>query len=166
MDNEKDLDLEKEESTSEAIGSTVEAKIQELEDKYLRTLAEFENFKKRTIKERSELVKYQGERVFTDILNVVDNFELAMQHLDADPASVKQGISMIFSSFQEFLGKWEVRAETSIGEKFDPNKHNAISKVPGDDKTAGTIVGELKKAYFYKDKLIRTGDVVVADSSN
>ena len=166
MENEKDLDVNENNTTSEENQVSLEAKLAEAEDKYLRTLAEFENFKKRTIKERSDLIKYQGERVFGELLGVLDNFELAIQHLDADPATVKQGVQMIFSNFQDFLTKWEVRAESCVGQKFDPNKHNAISKVPGNEETAGNVVGELKKAYFYKDKLLRHADVVIADNQN
>jgi molecular chaperone GrpE len=73
---------------------------------------------------------------------------------------------MTHKVFLERLGKWEIRGESGVGSTFDPQKHAAISRVPGSDAKPGTIIGELKKAYFYKDKLIRPGEVVVASSTD
>lgn len=146
-------------------GSDSDAMKQELEDykdKYLRLLAEFENFKKRAIKERSELLKYQGERVFHDILEVADNLELAVQFSDSDSEKLRDGVRMIQKMFADILGRWDVRAESGVGLEFDPNKHQAISKAVSTDAKPGTITSELRKAYFYKDKLLRPGEVVVA----
>lgn len=130
--------------------------------KYLRALADLENFRKRAVKERSELLKYQGERIFVDLLDVVDNFELALQHAEADPAKLKDGVELIYKMLGDVLSKWEVRADSGMGKSFDPNRHSAISRLPSADEQPGTIIGELKKAYFYKDRLIRAGEVVVA----
>lgn len=142
--------------------SKLKAEVEELKDKHLRSLAEFENYKKRVIKERSELIKYQGENIVKDILNVVDDFERAIKFSDADPSTLKDGVQMIYKAFIDALGKHEVRGESSIGRTFDPVKHAAISKVPAPDKEADEIIDELKKPYFYKDKLIRVGEVVIA----
>jgi molecular chaperone GrpE len=125
-------------------------------------MADFENFKKRALKEQSELLKYQGERVIVDLLEVLDNLDLALNHSSADAEKLKTGLEMIQKMFVERLGKWDVRGESGVGSLFDPQRHSAISRVPGADAKPGTIVGELKKAYFYKDKLIRPGEVVVA----
>jgi molecular chaperone GrpE len=134
----------------------------ETRDRYLRLMADFENFKKRALKEQSELLKYQGERLVTDLLEVVDNLELALAHSSAEYDKLKAGLEMVYKMFVERLGKWEIRGESSMGRDFDPHKHAAISRVPGNSAKPGTIVGELKKPYFYKDKLIRVGEVVVA----
>jgi molecular chaperone GrpE len=136
--------------------------ISEWKDKYVRLLAEFDNFKKRVTKERSELLKYQGDRIFVDLLDVIDNFELSQQYAEQDPAQYRSGIELIFKKFQDFLQKWEVKGASSIGRQFDPTIHNAISKAPAGSNAPGSIVGELKKPYFYKDKLLRPGEVVVA----
>jgi molecular chaperone GrpE len=125
-------------------------------------MADFDNFKKRSLKEQSELLKYQGERLVVDMLEVVDNLELALSHSSADYDKLKVGLDMVYKLFVERLAKWEIKGESGIGTAFDPQKHSAISRVPGSQATPGTIVGELKKAYFYKDKLIRHGEVVVA----
>jgi molecular chaperone GrpE len=134
----------------------------ESRDKYLRLMADFENFKKRALKEQSELLKYQGEALVVDMLEVVDNLELALAHSSAEYDKLKAGLDMVYKMFVERLGKWQIRGESSMGREFDPHKHAAISRVPGNSTKPGTIVGELKKPYFYKDKLIRVGEVVVA----
>lgn len=144
----------------EAEKVALEKQVAELRDRYVRLMADFENFKKRTLKEQSELLKYQGEKIVVDLLEVLDNLELALSHSSADPTALKTGLEMVHKLFVEKLGRWEIRGEVSVGAHFDPAKHAAISKVPGAE--AGVIVGELKKPYFYKDKLIRCGEVVVA----
>jgi molecular chaperone GrpE len=144
----------------------LQQELSETKDRYLRLMAEFENFKRRTLKEQSELLKYQGERLVVDLLEVVDNLELALSHASADPEKLKTGLEMTHKIFLERLGKWEIRGESGVGSTFDPQKHAAISRVPGSDAKPGTIIGELKKAYFYKDKLIRPGEVVVASSAD
>jgi molecular chaperone GrpE len=142
----------------------LERELAEQRDKYLRLFADFENFKKRALKEQSELLKYQGERIVIDLLEVVDNLELALSHSSGDSEALRTGLEMVHKQFIEKLGRWEIRGESGMGAQFDPQKHAAISRVPG--KEAGVIVGELKKPYFYKDKMIRCGEVVVAVGSD
>lgn len=136
------------------------SELEDLRDKHLRLLAEFENFKKRVAKERSELIKYQGEGIFRDLLEVVDNFERALKFKDAEPEKVHAGIEMIYKELSDLLGRYEVRAESALGKDFDPNIHMALSKVPGIEPDK--VVDEHKKAYFYKDKLLRAAEVVVS----
>ena len=139
------------------------------QDKYLRSLADFENYKKRTLKERSELLKYQGEQLVIDLIRVIDDFDLAMQFANgqmnegqSDPEKFRQGIELIYKGFCDVLKKWDIRAESSIGKVFDPVKNLAISRIYSPEAAVGTVVSELKKVFFYKDKLIRVGEVVVA----
>ncbi len=139
------------------------AEVEEHKDKYLRALAELENYKKRALRERSELLKYQGERVLNDMLAIVDNLELALKHSATDPVKVREGLELIHKQFVDTLARWEVRAESGIGKEFDPSRYQAISKVKVEGNKPGTIVEELKRAYFYKDKLLRPGEVVIAD---
>jgi molecular chaperone GrpE len=143
-------------------GEHRDQELAEMKDRYLRLMADFENFKKRALKEQSELLKYQGERVVVDLLEVLDNLELALAYSSAEYDKLKQGLEMVHKMFVERLGRWEIRGESSVGKEFDPHRHAAISRVPGNSAKPGTIVGELKKPYFYKDKLIRVGEVVVA----
>lgn len=138
----------------------------ESKDRQLRLMADFENFKKRALKEQSELLKYQGERLVVDLLEVLDNLELALAHSSAEYDKLKAGLEMTHKLFVEKLSRWEIRGEGGVGKAFDPQRHQAISRVTSGDAKPGTIVGELKKAYFYKDKLIRPGEVVVAASAD
>jgi len=140
-----------------------EAKAQESHENYLRALAEFENYKKRALKDRSELLKYQGESLVIELLNVFDNLELALQHKDVDAENLRTGLEMTHKGFLEALKKFEIRPETAVAKPFDPATASAISKIPASEAyPAGTVVGELKKPFFYKDKLIRFGEVIVA----
>jgi molecular chaperone GrpE len=157
-----DLSSSSEGIAREEVVSELAQELAETKDRYLRLMADFENFKKRALKEQSELLKYQGERLVVDILDVLDNLELALAHSSAEYEKLKQGLEMVHRMFIERLGKWEIRGDSGIGQQFDPHKHSAISRVPGNSAQPGTIVGELKKPYFYRDKLIRVGEVVVA----
>ncbi len=139
-----------------------QAEAAEAREKYMRTLADFDNARKRSMRERSELLKYQGEMILVDLLEVVDDLELALQHADADPAKLKPGLQGIVKKFTDTLTKWEVKGDSGIAQEFDPAKFMALSQVPVDDAKPGTIINSFKKAYFYKDKLIRPGQVVVA----
>jgi molecular chaperone GrpE len=139
------------------------------QDKYLRALADFENFKKRSLKERADLLKYQGEQLVQDLVRVIDDLELALSFsgsaeaaADSESAKFVEGIKMINKNFVDTLAKWGIRAESAVGEQFDPQKHMAISKVSVPDASPGTVVSELKKVYFYKDKILRVAEVVVA----
>ncbi len=141
------------------------AEVVDLKDKYLRALAEFDNFRKRVAKERSELLKYQGEAILVDILEIVDSFEraLASGAQGGDSEQFKQGVELIHKQFIDVLGRWEVRGESSVGKQFDPNRHRAIGKAKVPGSVPNSVIGELKKPYMYKDKLLRVGEVMVAD---
>ena len=143
---------------------SLEAELADAKDRYLRLAADFENFKRRALKEQSELLKYQGEKIVVDMLEVLDNLELALSHSSASQDSLKTGLEMVHKLFVEKLGKWQIRGESSVGTQFDPQKHAAISRVPGAE--SGVIVGELKKPFYYKDKLIRCGEVIVATAGD
>ncbi len=166
QDGHDQNEAEANQGVSDAKGGSREERLAhelaEAKDRHLRLMADFENFKKRALKEQSELLKYQGERLVVDLLEVLDNLELALAHSSAEYQNLKTGLEMTHKLFVEKLGRWEIRGETGTGKEFDPQKHQAISRVASPEATPGTIVGELKKAYFYKDKLIRPGEVVVA----
>lgn len=134
----------------------------EAQERYIRLLAEFENFRRRTQRERSDLIKYQGEQIVVDLLEVIDNVERAMTFAQGDSDQFRGGVELIFRNFQGVLEKWGVRLESGVGKEFDPKIQSALSTMPTADSAPGTVVGELKKAAFFKDKLIRVGEVVVA----
>lgn len=140
----------------------LKAEAKENFDKYLRALADLENFKKRSVKERSDIVKYSGENIVRDLLEIVDNFERALQQKTGSTEEILTGIRLIYERFLAILNGYSIRAESAVGLPFDPSKHDALSTVKTGEKPAGTVIDELKKAYFYKDKLLRPGQVVVA----
>ena len=135
-------------------------------DKYLRAVAELENFKKRAIKERADLIKYAGEGLARDILEIVDQLQLALKHEGAGPVDdYLKGVKMVFDNFVTILSRHQIIGEDSIGKQFDPQKHEAMASVLMPDTEPGVVVEEFKKAYFFKDKLLRPGQVVVAVAS-
>jgi molecular chaperone GrpE len=147
---DQEVTSEEQAGTHEGAKPSLEAELAEAKDRHLRLAADFENFKRRALKEQSELLKYQGEKIVVDMLEVLDNLELALSHSSASQDSLKTGL--------------EIRGESSVGSQFDPQKHAAISRVPGPE--SGVIVGELKKPYYYKDKLIRCGEVIVGTAGD
>ncbi len=149
-------------SFSAEINELREAK-RDLQEKYVRLLADFDNYKKNTAKQRQDLLKYQGQALVTDLLAVFDNFEYALSSSQeqASDGSFRQGIELIHKSFLDTLDKWGIRGESSVGEAFDPNKHNALSMVEDPEAQPGTVLRELKKAFYYKDRLLRPAEVIV-----
>lgn len=143
----------------------LESESKENYDKYLRAIAEFENFKKRATKERSELLKYAGESLVVDLLDVLDDLDRALL-VDIQKVSsaqeIVEGVRMIRGRFAGILKKHSVEAKESTGEKFDPLCHEALTAVPTNDHPPGTVIEQLRKAYLFKDKLIRTAQVVVS----
>lgn len=134
-------------------------------DKYLRAIAELENFKKRATKERSELLKYAGESIVVDLLDVLDDLDRAVNIDPAKlgtPQEVIEGVRMIRGRFAAVLKKHSVEVKEAAGEKFDPLCHEALTTVSTKDHPPGTVMEQLRKAYVFKDKLIRTAQVVVS----
>ena len=147
----------------ENICETLRKEVSENYDKYLRAVAELENYKKRAVKERSELLRYSGEYLARDILPVVDDLERAMLQGQLSSAEdLLGGVRMIADQLVSVLNKHSIRSEDALGQMFDPSKHEALASVPSEGHEPGTIIDQLKKPYFFKDKLIRPGQVVVS----
>jgi molecular chaperone GrpE len=157
----KDLPID-EKTPQEKEIEALKAEVADLKDKYLRALAESKNTVMRAQKDRTELLKYEGEKIFRDIVEVADNLERALSHSGEDAAKIKDGLSIVNKQLLDTLSKWGVVAEDSKGKPFSPERHFALSKVVTTEQAPGTIVDQLVKPYFYKDKLLRPGQVVVA----
>ena len=135
----------------------------ESKDKYIRLVAELENVKKRNAKERSELLRYSGEHIVQDLLDVVDNLQRAVQHSEtASAEEILKGVKMIADEFVSVLERQGVVAKDAVGQVFDPKEHEALASVPTPDHPAGVVIEQLKKAYYMRDKLLRPAQVVVA----
>ncbi|MDU1890085.1 MAG: nucleotide exchange factor GrpE [Dysgonomonas sp.] len=142
-----------------------EAKYNELNNSYLRLNAEFDNYRKRTLKEKAELMKSGSERVLLDIINVVDDFERALDNISKteDVEAVKEGVDLIYNKFSNFLTKHGVKEIETIGQPFDTDKHEALTTVPAQsEEDKDKIVDSIQKGYMLDDKVIRYPKVIVA----
>ena len=138
--------------------------MEKFKNDYLYLRAEFENYKRNVIKERSELIKYGNERLLVDLLGVLDNFERALE-IKATPENLStyvKGIEMTAQDFRQALLKNGVTEVASLGAAFDPNMHEALSSEETDDVKPGHISRVFKKAYKLHDRVLRPGQVVVA----
>ena len=143
-----------------------ETKYNELNDRYLRLMAEFDNYRKRTLKEKMELTKTGGEDVLKGILPVVDNMERAIKSLETakDLEAVKEGIDLIYKKFQEFLTAKGLKEIEAQGLELDTDKHEAVTKFPAPSADLkGKIIDVIEKGYTLNDKVIRYAKVVIGE---
>jgi molecular chaperone GrpE len=141
-------------------------KLAEMSDKHLRLHAEFDNYRKRTLKEKADLIKSGGESVLVNLLPVIDDFDRALNLMkDEDEANpVKQGFLLIFGKFQDFLKQNNVREIDALNKDFDCELHEAITKIPAaSDEMKGKNVDVVQKGYVLNDKVIRFAKVVVGE---
>ncbi len=147
---------------------TPEEKFAELNDKHLRLHAEFENFKRRTIKERIELYKTAGEDVLTTLLPILDDFERAIKaKTDAgEELKEEEGVLLIYNKMKSSLDQKGLKAmEDAIGEELNTDFHEAITNIPAPtEDMKGKIIDVIEKGYFLNDKVIRYAKVVVANN--
>jgi len=138
-------------------------KIAELQDKLLRTQADFDNYRKRMAREKEEAVKYANADLLETILPVVDNFELGLQAAEnaADAKSILLGMQMVKTQLQRFLADCGVTEVESVGKKFDPHLHDALSQQESAEHEDGTIISQQRKGYKLKDRLLRPAAVIV-----
>lgn len=144
---------------------TPEELIKVEKDKFLRLFAEFENYKKRTTKERIELFKTAGQEVMTSLLPVVDDFERALSHIDDDKEAdeLKKGVVLIYQKFYNTLEqKGLSKIETNPGDTFDAEVHEAITQIPApSEDLKGKVIDCIEKGYKLGDKIIRYPKVVI-----
>ena len=142
------------------------ATIEEQKDKYLRLSAEFDNYRKRTMKEKAELILNGGERCITSILPIIDDLERALQTMQSatDVAAVREGVELIYSKFSSTLEKNGVKAIETQEKALDTDFHEAIAVIPAPTKELkGKILDCTKKGYTLNDKVIRHAQVVVGE---
>ncbi len=138
-------------------------KIAELEDKVKRQMAEFDNFRKRTDKEKSAMFETGAKSVIEKILPVVDNFERGLASVPEEEkgSPFAEGMEMIYKQLVGELEKMEVKPIPAVGEEFDPNLHNAVMQVESEEYESGVIAQELLKGYTYRDSVVRHSMVAV-----
>lgn len=144
----------------------MEQRWHEMNDKYLRLSAEFDNYRKRTLKEKTELIKSAGERILGEILPVMDNFERALQSMETatDVPALREGVELIYSTFKDFLTQQGVQEMECIHAEFNPDLQEAVTKIPAPtEEMKGKVVDCIQKGYTLYDKVIRFPKVVVGE---
>ncbi|OQX97546.1 MAG: nucleotide exchange factor GrpE [Bacteroidetes bacterium 4572_128] len=163
ISDKKTIEKDVEEKSEEEI---LNEKLQKVSDKYLRLSAEFDNYRKRTLKEKIDLMKTASENVLTQLLKVVDDFERASKAMkeSEDVKSIKKGMLLIQNKFSDFLKKNGIKEIDAMNKTFDTDLHEALTKIPVEDKKSkGKVVDMIEKGYFLNGKVIRFAKVVVGE---
>jgi molecular chaperone GrpE len=145
---------------------TAEDALAQLKDSHLRLMAEYDNYRKRTMKEKAELIKNGGEKVLVGLLPVVDDFQRALETIDkaTDLGAVKEGVNLIFQKFLSFLQQNGVKPIEAVGQAFDPDFCEAVAAIPASTEAQkGQIIDDVQTGYTLYDKVIRHAKVVVAN---
>ena len=146
--------------------SELNAKLADLQDKHLRLQAEFDNYRRRTLKEKADLIKTGGESVLINVLSVIDDVERALVSIETtkDIEATHEGIKLIFGKFSQFLSQNGVQEIDAVGQPLDTDKHEAITQIPApNEELKGKIVDVVQKGYMLQDKVIRFAKVVVGE---
>ena len=141
-------------------------KLAELNDKYLRLTAEYDNYRRRTLKEKMELSKSAGEEILQSLLPVVDDFDRALQSIDEsqDIDAIKEGVHLIYNKLKDVLEEKGVKVIEAKEQEFDTDKHEAVSKIPApSEDMKGKVVDVVQKGYYINDKILRYSKVVVGE---
>ena len=141
----------------------LKADLDEQKDKYLRLAAEFDNYKRRSSKERIELIQTAGKEVIISMLQVLDDCDRAEKQMQEtnDIDQVKEGVQLVFNKLRKTLQAQGLKAMESLNTDFDVEKHEAITEIPVDENLKGKVVDEIEKGYYLNDKLIRFAKVIV-----
>lgn len=142
---------------------SLKEQVAQLNDKYLRQAAEFDNFRRRTAKERMELIQTAGKDVITDLLDVLDDSERAQKGLESssDIAQIKEGVNLVFNKLRNTLAAKGLKPMDVVGADFNPDLHEAITEIEAGEDQKGKVVAEVQKGYYLNDKIIRFAKVVV-----
>ncbi len=138
--------------------------LEEEKDKYLRKVAEFDNFKRRSAKERMELIQTAGRDVITELLDVLDDCDRAQKQLETsdDAAAIKEGVMLVFNKLRHTLQARGVKVMETVSQEFNSDLHEAITEIPAPtEELKGKVVDEVVKGYYLNDKIIRHAKVVV-----
>ncbi|MGD8835537.1 MAG: nucleotide exchange factor GrpE [Desulfobacteraceae bacterium] len=173
-DSESELDSEADDKTlpeddPEAKLKAAEDKAQEYYDRLLRASAEFDNYKKRTTREMRDVVRYANEKLFKELLFVVDNLDRAIESArqnGADDDPLLEGVRLTLNEVEKILERHNVKPIKAIGEPFDPNFHQAMMQEETEQEPANTVIREMQKGYVLHDRLLRPAMVVVSKAKS
>ena len=175
QENEGNIDINTDESLSgtshlnepleeESKLEKLKAEVEDQKDKFVRKVAEFENFKRRSAKERVELIQTAGKEVITDLLDVLDDCDRAQKQIEKseDTKEIKDGVLLVFNKLRNILSAKGVKPMQTFHEEFNPDLHEAITEIPApNDELKGKILDEIVKGYYLNDKIIRHAKVVI-----
>ncbi len=158
-----DINTDENQGTGESELEKLKAELDASKDKYLRLVAEFDNFRRRSAKERIETIQTAGREVINDLLDVLDDSDRAQKQLDkSEDKPVKEGVTLVFNKLRNVLQAKGLKPMDSIGKDFDTDLHEAITEIPAPTKELqGKVVDEVVKGYYLNDKIIRHAKVVV-----
>ena len=134
----------------------------EQKDKFIRLQAETDNFRKRLSREKEEFSQYANERLFKELIPIFDNFERALEDPSNEIKSLKEGLDMILKQFSTFLEKEKVEPIKAIGEKFNPEFHEALTSEESNDHEEDTIISQFVKGYTINNRVLRPSQVIIA----
>ena len=163
---ENQADEDSENSSEQDELSVVKNELEELKDKHLRLQAEFDNYRRRTLKEKAELISSAGEKVLKDLLPVIDDLDRAMESTATaqDVAAVREGLDLIVNKFQNFLKNNGVSEIDAKEQDFDADKHEAVTKFPApSEDLKGKVIDVVQKGYTLNGKVMRFAKVVVGE---
>lgn len=163
--SELELTPGSEESSDIEFEEEDEREAEDLQQKYLRLAADFENYKKRLTKEKSDVVAYGNEELIKALLNVLDNLERALEHTESgdDSPALQEGVKLVHKQFVSCLEKFGVTSvDASTGTEFNPRIHQAIERVESNELSSGLILSQMLPGYMLKDRLLRPALVVVS----
>ena len=150
-------------ATEQAETETLRREKDALQDRLLRTAAEFDNYRKRVERERRELSEYAGADILTDMLPIIDDLERALQAAAGSEAeSYRRGVELIHKQMADLLRKRGVKAIEAVGNQFDPRYHEAVMQEASNDHREGEVIAELRRGYTLGDRLLRPATVKVA----
>jgi molecular chaperone GrpE len=137
--------------------------VDELNDRYLRQVAEFENFKRRNARERIELIQTAGKEVITDLLDVVDDSERAQKQMETtqDVQQIREGVQLVFTKLRNTLASKGLKPIDALNKDFNVDLHEAVTEIDAGEEMKGKVVAEIQKGYYLNDKIIRFAKVVV-----
>ena len=152
-----------EDSEEASSGKEENAELLQLKDKYLRTLAEYENFRKRSEKEKAQMFELGAKSIIEQLLPVVDNFERALEHIPEEEKdnSFAKGVEGIYKQIQKMFSDCDIQAIEAVGQKFDPALHNAVMTEEEGDAEEDTVTADLQKGYTYRGNVVRHSMVKV-----
>ena len=170
---EQEVPSEEQTSSQDASGESMEeetssrkeenAELVQLKDKYLRTLAEYENFRKRSEKEKAQMFELGAKSIIEQLLPVVDNFERALEHISEEEKenSFVKGVEGIYKQIQKMFSDCDIQAIEAVGQKFNPALHNAVMTEEEGDAEEDTVTADLQKGYTYRGNVVRHSMVKV-----